>query len=118
MPKSGSYLIRVGAEWALVSRLSPHFEVPFTTRKGALSYARQIGWAVTRKPIWDRLTPVDLDQLELEGKSLTSEERKQVRRNLYTVRKLRKVRKFLAPLGLKRFVNQLIKKTLRKNDIT
>lgn len=116
MARTGSYLIRVGVEWALVSRLNPSYEIPFVSRKCALSYARQLGWPVSRFPVWDRLTPSDVDVLDLEGKSLTPDERKQVRRNLDKVRKLRKARKFLAPLGLKRFVDRVIKKTLRHGN--
>jgi hypothetical protein len=112
---TGSYLIRVGVEWALVSRLNPSYEIPFASRKCAIRYARQLGWPVSRFPVWDRLTPSDVDVLDLDGKSLTDDERKQVRRNLDSVRKLRKARKFLAPFGLKKFVNKLIKKTLKKH---
>jgi len=109
MARSGSYLIRVGTEWALVSRLCPDFEIPFPTRKSALTYAKSIGWAVVRRQTWDRITTLDLETLE----PLTLEERQIVRSGLDRIKMLRQVRKFVSPLGLAPVLNYFIKRTLK-----
>jgi len=113
MARSGSYLIRVGSEWALVSRLCPNFEIPFETRKYALTYAKAIGWTVIRKPDWDRVTAEQSEQLEL----LTKSERAEVRSDLNKVKKLRQVRRklfFLDRFGVYNLITYFIKRILRR----
>jgi hypothetical protein len=112
MPRvTGAYLIRVGGKWALVSRLCPSFEVAFDTRKDALTYAYSIGWRVFRKPDWDRVRAVSGDLTVTDFVDpLTPEERFIVKLGLSRIRRLRKLRSFLSPLGLSFLVNSSIKK--------
>ena len=112
MPRpTGAYLIRVEGKWALVSRLCPSFEVEFETRKDALFYARSIGWRVFRKPDWDRVSAISSDLTVTDVvDQLTPDERFIVKLGLSRIRRLRKLRRFLSPLGLSFLVNPFIKK--------
>ena len=111
MPRpTGAYLIRVEGKWALVSRLCPSFEVDFETRKDALLYARSIGWRVLRKPDWDRVRAISSDPMVTDAVELTPDERFIVKLGLSRIRRLRKLRSFLSPLGLSFLLNPLIKK--------
>ena len=111
MARSGSYLIRDGGKWALVSRLSPTFEIPFESRKEALHYAKAIGWRVMRRPDWDRVKAISSDLTVSDIVSpLTNDERLIVRSGLKKIQRLRKLRHSLRLLGLGFLITPKIKK--------